>query len=463
MRRSDDDGQSAVDFFISYSPSDIRWAEWIAWQLELAGHRTLLQAWDFVPGTNFIDFMDRGVSECLAVVAVLSTSYMRSNWARMEWQAALRSSPERPADRLITVRVEDFPITGLLATITFLDLVGVDDPAVARRQLLTRIGDAVNGRAKPRAQPRYPHSDPAFDDFDDGEGVPVGLAAAHPRLRNRPHVAYPPREPAGAADPTAVRLLHVSGLGLGPGGDAPRSRLTYRELLGEFEMALSDGPRVDVLLIGGDLTAAGGIRDFDEALHFVIGLRRLLHLPPHRVALVPGPDDLTMAASRAYFNSCEADEVEPDPPYWEKWRHYHRFFDNLYDGVDGVSFTERQPWSLFEMADLRIVVAGLNSTMADSHLGRREGGTLGRSQGLWFARALRDYPGPEWFRVGLVGGGPLPDEERALVETDLLLEGPLPGRAQLLTARTTDGWTYEQEPLIIRVPGGEWDTTHLRP
>jgi hypothetical protein len=446
MMRGANDGQSTVDFFISYSPSDIRWAEWIAWQLELVGYRTLSQAWDFVPGTNFIDFMDRGVSDARAVVAVLSTSYTRSKWARMEWQAALRSSPERPADRLITVRVEDFPITGLLATIAFLDLVGVNDPATARRRLLTRIGDAVGGLAKPRAQPRYPYADPGLDD-----DVPVGLAAAHPRLRSRPHVAYPPREVVDAARPTTVRLLHINGVRLGPGGATPRSRPTYRELLGEFEVALSDAPRVDVLLIGGDLTAAGGIRDFDEALDFVIGLRSLLHLSPHRVALVPGSDDLTMAASRAYFNSCEADEVEPVPPYWEKWRHYHRFFDILYDGVDGASFTERQPWSLFEMADLRVVVAGLNSTMADSHLGRYEGGTLGRSQSLWFAQKLRDYPEPNWLRVGLVGNGPLPSEERALVETDLLLDGPLPGRARLVTARWADGWAYEQKPFPIGV------------
>jgi hypothetical protein len=441
MRRSADVGQygqSGIDFFISYSPSDIRWAEWIAWQLELSGYRTLLQAWDFVPGTNFIDFMDRGVSQALAVIAVLSRNYMKSNWARMEWQAALRSSPERPADRLITVRVEDFEITGLLAAITFLDLVAVDDPAVARRQLLSRIGDALSGRAKPREQPRYPYSDPAFDDVE-GDAVPVSLAAAHPRLRTRPPVVYPPRRPEGGEPPSTVRLLQIAGLRLG-------DRRQTRRLLGEFEIALGSDPEIDVLLIGGDLTAAGGIRDFDEALNFVIGLRRLLHLSPHRVALVPGPDDLTLAASRAYFNSCEADEVEPELPYWPKWRHYSRFFDNLYDGVDGVSFTEQQPWSLFEMADLRIVVAGLNATMTDSHLGRDQHGTLGRTQGQWFARALRQYPQPEWFHLGLVGGDrPLSEEMPALE----VLSSPPAGQARLLTARRASEWAYEEEAVPI--------------
>lgn len=77
-----------ITIFISYSPADERWATWIAWQLEDAGYRTMLQAWDFVPGTNFIDFMDRGVREADLVVAVLSRNYLRSRYGRLEWQAA---------------------------------------------------------------------------------------------------------------------------------------------------------------------------------------------------------------------------------------------------------------------------------------------------------------------------------------------------------------------------------------
>jgi hypothetical protein len=42
------------DFFISYNSADQTWAEWIAWQLEEAHYTTVLQAWDFLPGENFI-------------------------------------------------------------------------------------------------------------------------------------------------------------------------------------------------------------------------------------------------------------------------------------------------------------------------------------------------------------------------------------------------------------------------
>src|SRR3569833_2242937 len=92
-----------VDFFISYSPADERWATWMAWELEQAGYRTVLQAWDFVPGTNFIDFIDRGLSRSTIVLAVLSEHYLRSRYGRLEWQTAIRSAPEDPGRRLITV------------------------------------------------------------------------------------------------------------------------------------------------------------------------------------------------------------------------------------------------------------------------------------------------------------------------------------------------------------------------
>jgi hypothetical protein len=101
-----------VDILISYSPADERWATWIAWLLETNGYRTMLQAWDFVPGTKFIDFMDRGISEAQLVVALLSRAYLSSTYGRMEWQAALRAAPENPATKLMTVRVEECPAGG---------------------------------------------------------------------------------------------------------------------------------------------------------------------------------------------------------------------------------------------------------------------------------------------------------------------------------------------------------------
>jgi hypothetical protein len=45
--------RATAGIFISYTLTDQQWAEWIAWVLEEeGGYRVLVQAWDFVPGTN---------------------------------------------------------------------------------------------------------------------------------------------------------------------------------------------------------------------------------------------------------------------------------------------------------------------------------------------------------------------------------------------------------------------------
>jgi hypothetical protein len=53
-------GEERRDFFISYTSADETWTEWIAWELEAAGYRVLIQAWDFRPGVNFVTAMQEG-------------------------------------------------------------------------------------------------------------------------------------------------------------------------------------------------------------------------------------------------------------------------------------------------------------------------------------------------------------------------------------------------------------------
>lgn len=62
------------DFFISYNRADTNWAEWIAWQLEEAKYSTILQAWDFRPGSNFVLDMQKAAENALRTVMVLSPS-----------------------------------------------------------------------------------------------------------------------------------------------------------------------------------------------------------------------------------------------------------------------------------------------------------------------------------------------------------------------------------------------------
>ena len=417
--RADRHAPSArIDFFISYSPADERWATWIAWQLELAGYRTMLQAWDFVPGTNFIDFMDRGLSQSAAVIAVLSSNYVRSRYGRMEWQTALRSSPDLPDRRLITVRIEDFPIDGLLSTITFLDLVPEKDPHRARDLLLQRVAAALNGRAKPDDQPTFPADETSPE--SEARHLRVAVTRRHSRLRSPTPVSYPPAKNAIRVRSRARSIIHLSALHANTARSGMRHRadslldgiMTTLDRSGRFG---EDGP--DAMIVSGGLTASGHIREFDEVHSLLVRLRAALDLEANRIAIVPGETEVNKAASLAYFADCEADDREPQPPYWRKWRHYARFFAEFYDSVEGIGFVEERPWTLFDMSDLGVVIAGMNATVAMSHRDADAYFKVGPQQIEWFANRLHSYRPTDWTRIAVLGCPPLrTDTQTTLVD-----------------------------------------------
>ncbi|MGW0802844.1 WD40 domain-containing protein [Nonomuraea sp. NPDC002799] len=396
-----------TEIFVSYSPADTAWATWIAWELEAAGYRTMIQAWDFVPGTNFIDFMDRGVSEAQLVVAVLSRHYLTSRYGRMEWQAALRADPDNPSNKLVTIRLEDVQVEGLLSTITWVDLLGVGDPGQARALLLGRVREALSGRAKPEAAPAFP----------DGSSVPAPTPTLPPpggrsRARRTP-VTAPRFPPAASSDRgrESISVLHIGGPRFGRALPDPGEPFTPEDMQARIWADLTamydrGMPRPDLMVVSGDLTESGSLGQFGQATRFVTDLRLLIGLEPHRLVLLPGARDVTKAAASAYFMTCEADDVSPQPPYWPKWRHFAKLFGEVYQGLDDRVFDGGQPWTLFEVPDLRVVVAGLNSTMAMSHLERDAHAQLGEAQAAWFAERLRPYEEGAWLRLGAVGHAP---------------------------------------------------------
>ncbi|MEN3309251.1 MAG: hypothetical protein V7603_5453, partial [Micromonosporaceae bacterium] len=290
MVRSGEHGRAerSIDFFISYSPADERWATWLAWEFEAAGYRTMLQAWDFVPGTNFIDFMDRGVRDTAVVVAVLSERYLSSTYGKLEWQAALRADPGGTGSKLVTVRVEDCPLDGLLATITYVDLVGVADPDRARGLVLERMRQALAGRAKPVLRPTFPanRDDPGPEQFRAG-------AARRPRSRRTPinPPPFPPAASPAGRTREAVTVLQVAGPRFGRGlvaPGAPASAAALQEhIMGDLTLLTNDGvPRPDLIVVSGNLTESGSPREFEDALNFLTGLRVLVGLEPHRLVIV---------------------------------------------------------------------------------------------------------------------------------------------------------------------------------
>jgi tetratricopeptide (TPR) repeat protein len=146
---------STRDFFVSYTQADRSWAEWIAWQLEEAGHRVLVQAWDFVPGTNWTQSMQQGVVEAVRTIAVLSPQYLESVYGQAEWLAAWGQDPEGKQRKLLVVRVQECERPGLLAGVVGVDLFGRGE-GEAKAQLRRMISQALDGRAKPDQEPMFP-------------------------------------------------------------------------------------------------------------------------------------------------------------------------------------------------------------------------------------------------------------------------------------------------------------------
>jgi hypothetical protein len=98
---------TAPDFFVSYTGADQAWAEWIAEQLEDAGYTTVLQAWDFRPGSDFLHQMQQATSSAQRTVAILSPAYFGSRFGEAEWRAAFAKDPTGELGLLVPVRVQD--------------------------------------------------------------------------------------------------------------------------------------------------------------------------------------------------------------------------------------------------------------------------------------------------------------------------------------------------------------------
>lgn len=186
--------RSGWDFFLSYTAADVAWAVWIAWELETAGYRVLVQAWDFVPGSHWITRMQQGTVGAERTLAIVSQAYLGSVYGQQEWEAAFRVDPSGFIRKLIPVRVEDCDRPGLLGGVVSFDLFDCS-PEVARQRLLSKVAESVAGRAKPESAPDFPGQPPArvtqvrpWETPQSPPRFPGGAAGPWPHLFSSEHV-----------------------------------------------------------------------------------------------------------------------------------------------------------------------------------------------------------------------------------------------------------------------------------
>jgi TIR domain len=119
--------------FVSYTAADEAWATWIGAQLEAAGQRVRLQAWDSPAGENFVVWIGDQMQAAARTVTVCSEAYFSSHWCTQEWAGALAGR------KVIPVRVAECDMPETLRTIGWRDLFGVGE-SEARQRLLEAAG-----------------------------------------------------------------------------------------------------------------------------------------------------------------------------------------------------------------------------------------------------------------------------------------------------------------------------------
>lgn len=220
--------------------------------------------------------------------------------------------------------------------------------------------------------------------WDPGTGRVVGIVAAaasrdcYAITADRLRRELPDQAPG-------LTVLHLFGTRFGSG----------RPLPGGFAET-----RPDLVVFTGDLTEHGRPDEFEQGFRFLAEVADAVRLPRHRVVVVPGVRDVNLLACRAYFTQEEAWGRVPTHPHWPKWGPFAAAFEEFYGGRFG--FTPDEPWTLFDHPDLRLAVAGVNSTIEVTH--ERDDAEPGDRQVERFQELFRERRRRGWWRVSAVQG-----------------------------------------------------------
>lgn len=315
-----------------------------------------------------------------------------------------------------------------------------------QREDAQAIVQALQEHESPRFQ-RYQHLlGPRADAEEKKKRVGSTRVSKQPGISSAPAQASRPAQravPAPSGDVT-ITILHVSDmqfgrnhrfgrLGLG-GPDEPFDTLLKRLTDDLDKLHRDQGLKPDLVALTGDLAEWGLKQEYDDVYGFCVGLQEHLSLGRDRILVIPGNHDINRKLCESYFAKCEGRAKKPVEPYWPKWEPYVEFFRKLYKGVERYKFEKAAPYTWFELPELKLVVAGMNSTLRESHKDRAHNdpdslfghyGYVGEAQLDWFNRRLEEAEKKGWLRIGLVHHNALrgaTDDDENLRDAQLLKE-----------------------------------------
>lgn len=242
-----------------------------------------------------------------------------------------------------------------------------------------------------------------------------------------------------------LTALHVSGPLFGGAGNRLRRDALFGQLQRDVAILADEASlRPDLLIVTGDLASAGLPGEYVEGVAFLTTLVKATGISRRHVVLVPGSHDVNRLACHSYFLRQQSAQQEPEPPYSPKWEQFAKAFNEFYAG-SGIEFSLEEPWTLFDMPQLGITVAGLNSTMAESHLD--DYGSLTEEQLRWFTAPLAERQRQGLLRLAAV--------HRTDVRDALSLDRILgePGLVNLLISGQPDGTRNLRSGLPVLATG----------
>lgn len=263
-----EDGHEPFEYLISYVEADKEWATWVASVLHSSERTVRLHAWDAVPGTNLVVWINTQMRLAHRTIAICSAAYFSSPRMPGEWAGAADSG------KLIPIRVEECEPLGTLSVLVFCDLYDVSEEVAVQR-----LREAT-GIAKTR---RVSSGFPGGRDRRRASNRASPVASPDPSVGN---VSLRSHAPAGSGrrPPGAVRVRDVQPRLLGvhatirvePAGDelpAYVPRDLDPDVREEVGAAAKRGGFV--ILVGG--FSAGKTRTLYEAVREVLPDWWLLH------------------------------------------------------------------------------------------------------------------------------------------------------------------------------------------
>jgi hypothetical protein len=131
--------------FISYSRSEMYYAEAVNSALQLAGINAWFDLQELTPGSSWLEEIEQGLNACTELLLVVSRISLQSPWVAKEYEHALEN--EKPVHLLLmeAVPFEDESAQNLLAKAT-----SVIDARQHFGQTMTRLIDALRGKTPTR-------------------------------------------------------------------------------------------------------------------------------------------------------------------------------------------------------------------------------------------------------------------------------------------------------------------------